>query len=349
MRINSTPSGNEVPDDAGREPKLIRPRTLQEYIGQDRIKEKLRVFISAALDRGEALDHVLFYGPPGLGKTTIATIIAHELGVHLESTSGPALERPGDLAAILTSIPARGVLFIDEIHRLTRIIEEKLYPAMEDYYIDLVVGQGPAARIIPLQLEKFTLIGATTRFGALGSPLRDRFGVVCRLDYYQVEDLFTILQRSAQVLGIAADNDGLREIAKRARGTPRIANRMLRRVRDFAQIQGDGTITRAIADRALTIMEIDDIGLDSMDRKLLTTIIDHFEGGPVGLETLAASLSESKETIEDVYEPFLIQRGLLKKTPKGRVVTARGFAHFRLPPPLILQQELDFDTPEADR
>jgi Holliday junction DNA helicase RuvB len=319
-------------DDDGPVPGL-RPSTLREYIGQERVKATLRVYIEAARRRGQALDHVLLYGPPGLGKTTLAAIIARELDVRIETTSGPALERPGDIAAILTNLEPRAVLFVDEIHRLGRVIEEKLYPAMEDFSLDLVIGQGPSARIIPLSLEPFTLVGATTRFGALSSPLRDRFGVICRLDYYSPDELRQVVMRAARILEIEVAPEGAWEIARRSRGTPRIANRLLRRVRDFAEVEGRGRITEAIARRALNLMEIDELGLDQMDRKLLGVILHHFSGGPVGLDTLAAALSESKDTIEDVYEPFLIQQGLLEKTPRGRKATAMAYDHMGVPPP----------------
>ncbi len=305
----------------------LRPESLDEYIGQDSIKRKLRIFIKAARQRDEALDHVLFHGPPGLGKTTLAVIIAAEMGVTLNTTSGPALERPGDIAAILTNIQRSGTLFIDEIHRLPRIVEEKLYPAMEDFQLDIVIGQGPAAKIIPLKLDKFTLIGATTRFGAVSSPMRDRFGVVCRLDFYPAEDIYLIIKRSAKILNLKIDDNGCMEIARRSRGTPRIANRLLRRVRDFAEVEGDGRITAKVADAALKMLEIDGKGLDSMDRKLLQIIHHNFAGGPVGLDTLAAAMSESRDTIEDVYEPFLIQIGFLEKTPRGRKATPAAAVH----------------------
>jgi Holliday junction DNA helicase RuvB len=314
----------------------LRPRTLDDYIGQEQVKENLRILIEAARQRTDTLDHILFSGPPGLGKTTLANIIANEMGVNIKSTSGPAIERPGDLAAILTNLQQGDVFFIDEIHRLHHVIEETLYPAMEDFQLDIVIGQGPSARTLKLELPRFTLIGATTRAGLLTSPLRDRFGVVARLDFYTQADLEIIVGRSAQVLRVDIDQEGMAEIARRARGTPRIGNRLLRRVRDYAQVRADGVITREVASQALQLLEVDTQGLDKMDRQLLSTIIDKFAGGPVGLETLAASINEEKETIEDVYEPFLLQRGYIKRTSRGRTATALAYRH--------LKRTLDADT-----
>lgn len=319
-------------EDLELEPKL-RPDRLENYIGQDSIKENLRVFMEAAKQRGEALDHVLLYGPPGLGKTTLSNIIAQEMGVQIKTTSGPAIERPGDMAAVLNSLNEGDVLFIDEIHRLNRMIEEILYPAMEDFVIDIMIGKGPGARSVRLDLPKFTLIGATTRIGLLTAPLRDRFGVVHRLEPYSVADLKKILQRSAQVLQVELEEDGAEEIARRSRGTPRIANRLLRRVRDFAQVKYDGRITAEVARFALDLLEVDKMGLDYIDRKMLMAMIEKFSGRPVGLDTLAASINEEPETIEDVYEPYLLQLGYIQRTPRGRIVTARGYAHFGLPYP----------------
>ena len=313
----------------------LRPRLLHEYVGQDKIKENLQVFVKAALNRGEALDHVLLYGPPGLGKTTLAGIIANELGVNFRITSGPAIERSGDLAALLTNLQERDVLFIDEIHRLSRSVEEVLYSAMEDYALDIIIGKGPSARSIRLDIAPFTLIGATTRAGALAAPLRDRFGVISRLEYYEPKDLVFIIKRAAEILNIPIEDKGAWEIACRSRGTPRIANRLLKRVRDFAQIVGSGVITDEIADTALMRLEVDKLGLDHTDRRILDTMIQKFAGGPVGLDTLAASTSEERDTIEDVYEPYLLQLGFVNRTPKGRVVTRAGYEHMGVPYPEV--------------
>ena len=316
-------------DDDGKVEVSLRPRTLTDYIGQGKAKENLQVFIDAARGRREALDHVLFYGPPGLGKTTLANIIASEMGVSIKSTSGPVIEKPGDLAAVLTNLEEGDVLFIDEIHRLSAVVEEILYPAMEDYQIDIMIGQGPSARTIKLDIPRFTLVGATTRAGLLSSPLRDRFGVISRLEFYTEEELATIVGRSAGILGIRVEADGALEIARRSRGTPRIANRLLRRVRDFAEVMGNGLITREGADSALTRLEVDRRGFDHMDRRILLTIIEKFGGGPVGLDTLAAAVGEERDTIEDVIEPFLLQQGYLNRTPRGRTATPLAYSHFQ--------------------
>ena len=317
----------------------LRPNKLTEYIGQKKVKENLEIFISAAKMRNESLDHVLLYGPPGLGKTTLANIIAEEMKAKIKSTSGPVIEKSGDLAALLTNLKHGDVLFIDEIHRLSNVIEETLYSAMEDYKLDIMIGQGPSARSIKLELPPFTLVGATTRAGLLTSPLRDRFGVVHRLDYYSEKELETILTRSAFILEISIVPEGANEIARRSRGTPRIANRLLRRVRDYAQVKADGIINREVASKALKMMEVDGKGLDKMDHKLLLTMIEKYAGGPVGIESLAASISEEKGTIEDVLEPYLIQSGFIQRTPRGRIATPLAYEHFKKPPPKQSQQE----------
>lgn len=342
---NRIVSTDAIPTDSEQSDHSLRPRSLAEYMGQEKAKENLSIYIDSAKLRGDSLDHVLLYGPPGLGKTTLSCIIANEMGVNIRTTSGPAIEKQGDLAAILTNLAEGDVLFIDEIHRLPRQVEEILYPALEDYALDIIIGKGPSARSIRLPLPKFTLIGATTRAGQLSTPLRDRFGVILKLELYTTEELAAIVRRSASILGLSITDEGAREIASRSRGTPRIANRLLKRIRDYALVRGDGDITGKVAEQALAMLEIDELGLDNTDRRMLEAIVKHYGGGPVGLETLAATIGEEAITIEDVYEPYLLQIGFLSRTPRGRCATAEAYRHLGLSPTGGKQPDL-FDTDE---
>ena len=324
--------------------QTLRPRRIAEYIGQEKLKDHVQIMLEAAQARSEVLDHLLFYGPPGLGKTTISQVIANEMGVPIKTTSGPAIERPGDLASVLTNMKPNEILFIDEIHRLNRVVEEVLYPAMEDFALDVMIGKGPSARSLRLSLPPFTIIGATTRLAMLSSPLRDRFGVTFRLEYYSREAMEMIITRSARILGVAIEEEGSKEIARRSRGTPRIANRLLRRVRDYAQVRADGVITAPVAEEALRRLEIDNLGCDETDRRILHAIIDKFDGGPVGLDTIAAAISEESDTIMDVYEPYLLQLGFLARTPRGRIATRKGYEHMGVPYPLRMgMEEIDVE------
>lgn len=345
--INPVISPENSADDVAAD-NTLRPQTLQDYLGQPAVHEQMEIFIGAARKRGESLDHVLIFGPPGLGKTTLAHIIANEMNVSMRQTSGPVLERPGDLAALLTNLEPRDVLFIDEIHRLSPVVEEILYPAMEDYQIDIMIGEGPAARAIKLDVPPFTLVGATTRAGLLTSPLRDRFGIVQRLEFYNMEELTHIVTRSAGILGVSLEEKGAREIATRSRGTPRVANRLLRRVRDYAEVKADGNISEEIAKKALDMLNVDEHGFDAMDRKLLLTIIQKFDGGPVGAESLAAAIGEERDTIEDVLEPYLIQQGFMMRTPRGRVATKNAWLHFGMDLPKNPAVENDLFDPQTD-